>query len=161
MIDGKIKELARRVVETLSERGKTLVTAESFTGGGITSAIVSVAGASKVLREGLVTYTVDSKALRLGIDRETVRKFGVVSKEVAVGMVRGALDSPLKPDYAVSATGNAGPSVEPDTAPCVGFVAAAGGGKEVVVKLSLTGDREENIREGVLSALSALLEIVK
>ena len=55
MIDGEIKELARRVVETLSERGKTLVTAESFTGGGITSAIVSVAGASKVQREGLGT----------------------------------------------------------------------------------------------------------
>ena len=161
MIDAEVKKLAERVVKKLSERGETLTTAESFTGGGIASSIVSVAGASKVLREGLVTYSVDAKVLRLGVSRDTVGKFGVVSERVALEMARGALGSELSPDYAVSATGNAGPSIEPDTQPCTGYVAAAGKGREVVVGLTLDGNREENIREGVKGALLALLEIVK
>lgn len=161
MIDETMQKLAREVVKTLSERGETLVTAESFTGGGIASAIVSVAGASKILREGLVTYTVDSKVLRLGVNRDTVEKFGVVSEEVALEMARGALASPLKPDYAVSATGNAGPSTEPNTDPCVGFVAVAGKGGETAIKLALDGDRAQNIEKGVKNALAALLNMIK
>ena len=161
MIDEKIGKLAREVVKTLSARGETLATAESFTGGGIASAIVSVPGASKVLREGIVTYTVDSKVFRLGVNRDTVEKFGVVSEEVALEMARGALASPLKPDYAVSATGNAGPSSEPNTDPCIGFVAVADKGGEAAVKLSLTGDREQNITKGVENALTALLKSIK
>lgn len=161
MIEETTEELALRIVKTLSERGETLVTAESFTGGGIASAIVSVAGASKVLREGLVTYTVDSKVLRLGVNRDTVEKLGVVSEEIALEMARGALASPLKPDYAVSTTGNAGPSIEPNTDPCTGFVAVAGKGGETAVKLTLDGDRTQNIEKGIKYALAALLKTVK
>lgn len=160
MTDEKTTDLAVTVVKTLSARGETLALAESFTGGGIARAITSVPGASAVLREGLVTYSVDAKIARLGVKSETVDSFGVVSREVALEMAYGALNSELKPTYAVSATGNAGPSTQANTEACVGYVAAVSANRSTCVKLALDGDRERNMRDGAVGALNALLTIV-
>ena len=75
--------LAQKAVHLLAERYKTVATAESITGGMIASAIVDVPGASSVLYEGCVTYSVDSKCDRLGINPHFVDEHGVVSPQVA------------------------------------------------------------------------------
>lgn len=94
--------------EQLRKTGQKLKVAESFTGGGLASRIVSVAGASNYFFEGLVCYSPLSKTQRLGVSAEIIEKYGVVSAEVAEAMVAGLLKSG-NCDIAVATTGNAGP----------------------------------------------------
>lgn len=101
--------LAETVVSQLSERYKTVATAESVTGGLITSLIVEVAGASNVLLDGCVTYSIDSKCRRLGINPHYIDQYGVVSPQVAKEMAVAQLKNA---DYAISTTGFAGPTVD-------------------------------------------------
>ncbi len=119
--DGKMKELfgefiyanadqslAKTVVDLMNSMGKTLSTAESMTGGLIASSIVDVAGASSVLYEGAVTYSIPSKCDRLGISPHFVDEHGVVSQQVAQEMALGLRKNGT--DVALSVTGFAGPS---------------------------------------------------
>lgn len=104
------KSLAKTVVELLGEISKTLSTAESVTGGMIASSIVDVAGASSVLIEGAVTYSINSKCKRLGLNPHFIDEYGVVSKNVAHEMAIGLLKNGC--DIAVSTTGYAGPTAD-------------------------------------------------
>ena len=104
-------ETLLQLSEMLRVSEKKLKTAESFTGGGLASAIVSVLGASNYFFEGLVCYSPISKTLRLGVPAEDIAKYGVVSREVALDMVRGLLDSG-NCDIAAATTGNAGPDAD-------------------------------------------------
>ena len=88
--------------------GKTLVTAESCTGGGIGAALTDIPGSSAVYKGGIICYTNEVKIHQLGVDPEVLSEKGAVSDEVACQMAAGArvrLDS----DIAVSVTGLAGP----------------------------------------------------
>ena len=100
--------LAKTVVDLLNSLGKTLSTAESMTGGLIASSVVDVAGASNVLYEGVVTYSVSSKCKRLGLNPHFVDEYGVVSQQVAEKMATGLIQNGT--DVAVSITGYAGPN---------------------------------------------------
>ena len=88
--------------------GKTLVTAESCTGGGIGAALTSVSGASAVYKGGVISYTNWVKQHLLGVDPAVWRSEGAVSAAVAEAMASGARNS-LEADIAVSVTGLAGP----------------------------------------------------
>ena len=101
------RTLAETVVAQLTERYKTVATAESVTGGLISSLIVDVAGASNVLYEGCATYTIDSKCKRLGISPHYIDQHGVVSAQVVKDMALAQLKNA---DYAVATTGFAGPT---------------------------------------------------
>ena len=93
----------------LTELGKTLAIAESCTGGRIAESFTANAGASAYFIGSVVTYATASKVKVLGISEDIINKHSVVSKEVAEAMaknVRTLFDS----DYAISTTGNAGPS---------------------------------------------------
>lgn len=103
------KSLAETVVSQLSERYKTVATAESITGGLISSLLVEVAGASNVLYEGCASYSIDSKCKRLGISPHYIDQYGVVSAQVAKEMAVAQLQNA---DYAVSTTGFAGPTAD-------------------------------------------------
>ncbi len=105
----KNQTLAETVVALLNERCKTVATAESITGGMIASSLVDVPGASSVLFEGAVTYTVESKCMRLGLNPHFVDEHGVVSAQVAREM---ALSQLKNADFAISTTGYAGPTAE-------------------------------------------------
>ncbi len=102
------QSLAKTVVDLLNGLGKTLSTAESVTGGMIASSIVDIAGASSVLYEGAVTYSVSAKCARLGINPHFVDEYGVVSQQVAQEMAVGLRKNGT--DIAVSVTGFAGPT---------------------------------------------------
>ncbi len=96
------------VVSMLRERGLTLVTAESLTGGMLASMIVSVPGASETFLEGYVTYSNESKIRILGVGENTIETEGAVSEEVCGQMAEGAVRI-SGADIALSTTGIAGP----------------------------------------------------
>ncbi len=107
-ISDKTEDLARQVLSLLSQRGESLATAESCTAGLIVATLGRIPGASQALLGGLVTYTVEVKQSLLGVSRQTIEDYGVVSEEVAQEMAQG-LKSRLNPDLALSVTGLAGP----------------------------------------------------
>ena len=88
--------------------GKTLVTAESCTGGGIGAALTAIPGSSAVYKGGIISYTNWVKEHILGVSREVLNSVGAVSAPVAKAMAEGARGC-LKADIAVSVTGLAGP----------------------------------------------------
>ena len=104
------QSLAKTVVDLLNSLGKTLSTAESITGGLIASSIVDVAGASSVLKEGVVTYSNSSKSSRLNINPHFIDEHGAVSQQVALEMARGLRQNGS--DVALSTTGYAGPTAD-------------------------------------------------
>ncbi len=100
--------LEEAIVGYLQSKGMTLALAESCTGGIIASKIVGVSGASKVLLEGIVSYSNESKIRTLGVDPEIIAEYGAVSARCAKAMAEGAR-SKAGADYALSVTGIAGP----------------------------------------------------
>ena len=88
--------------------GKTLVTAESCTGGGIGGALTAVPGSSRVYKGGIISYTNWVKVHLLNVDESLLNAVGAVSAPVAEAMARGARAA-LQADAAVSVTGLAGP----------------------------------------------------
>ena len=89
--------------------GKTLVTAESLTGGGIGNALTAVPGASAVYKGGVISYVNEVKRDVLGVSQEILDRYGAVSPWTAGAMASGVRKL-LKADYAVSVTGLAGPT---------------------------------------------------
>lgn len=100
--------LANDVLEACRAGGLTLATAESCTGGMVSSALVDIAGSSDVLMGGVVSYSNGAKRALLGVREATLVAHGAVSEETAVEMATGAL-ARLDADLAVSITGVAGP----------------------------------------------------
>ena len=109
-------ELARQLGQVLKEKKMKIVTAESCTGGGIAQAITEISGSSAWFDRGFVTYSNISKVQMIQINQKTLDRYGAVSKEVAIEMVKGALIN-SDADLAVSVTGIAGPTGGTDEKP--------------------------------------------
>jgi nicotinamide-nucleotide amidase len=100
--------LPSALLDQLASNGKTLVTAESCTGGLIASHLTEVAGASRVFTAGFITYSNAMKTAMLGVHELTLENFGAVSEETVTEMAQGALER-SGADYAVAVSGIAGP----------------------------------------------------
>jgi nicotinamide-nucleotide amidase len=114
---------AQAVLDLARSAGVRLATAESCTGGLIAAALTEIAGASDVLDCGFVTYSNAAKQSLLGVQRETLDRFGAVSEEVAREMALGARTR-AGVDLAVSVTGIAGPGgseFKPEGRVCFGL----------------------------------------
>lgn len=96
------------VIKFLQEKGETIATAESCTGGMLSELLTRVPGASNVFELGLVTYAARMKTKLLGVSAEDVDRFGVVSETVASEMLAG-LKMQSGADVCISVTGLAGP----------------------------------------------------
>jgi nicotinamide-nucleotide amidase len=92
------------------EKEITISTAESLTGGLISSIITDVAGSSKYFSGGIISYSSDSKVDVLGVDKGDIEKYGAVSCEVCIEMAK-ASKKIFGSDYSISVTGFAGPTV--------------------------------------------------
>ena len=103
-----IYDLARRVVEENTAAGRTVVLAESCTGGLVASAITEVPGSSAVLDRGFVTYSNEAKMESLGVPLDIIETFGAVSIACVWAMAKGALQN-SNADVAVAISGVAGP----------------------------------------------------
>ena len=93
----------------LTRIGKTLATAESCTGGKVAETIASIAGASNYFKGSIVSYATQSKIEVLKIPEHIIKKYSVVSSQVAETMAANVLQL-FKTDYAIATTGNAGPT---------------------------------------------------
>ncbi|KGM47401.1 CinA family protein [Pseudooceanicola atlanticus] len=96
------------VLHACEEAGLTLVTAESCTGGMVCAALTDIAGSSKVVLGGVVSYSNGLKQGLLGVTTDTLKTHGAVSEETAQEMASGALET-SGADLAVAITGIAGP----------------------------------------------------
>jgi len=107
-MDFEAKVISREISELLWEKEKTVATAESCTGGRIAEAIIAVPGASKYFKGGIICYVNEVKENLLGVDHQVLEEKTAVCEEVAQAMVKGACKA-LNTDYAIAATGVAGP----------------------------------------------------
>ena len=137
------------------ERGFTLGSVESFTGGMFASEITAVSGASHFYKGGLVTYATEEKNRLLGIPYGLIDQFGVVSKEVATFMATNG-KRVLNVDYCVSFTGNAGPEAMEGKPVGQVYIGLASNDKVEVYEFLLKGDRKNIQKEGVKNALELL-----
>ena len=119
---------AKDIVEQASATGIVIATAESCTGGMISAAITDVAGSSRVLDRGFVTYSNAAKMDMLGVSADTLDTHGAVSEQVAAEMAAGALNH-SNATLSVSVTGIAGPGgsdFKPEGRVCFGIATEQG-----------------------------------
>lgn len=139
-------------------KGKTLVTAESLTGGGIGAALTAVSGSSAVYKGGVISYTDWVKETVLGVSHETLEVHGAVSLQTAEEMAVGARKL-LRSDVAVSVTGLAGPGGDeygnPVGTVCIGF---SNEWESFAVKHHFGGNREDVRRQTIQAALELVLD---
>lgn len=156
-----MEDKARRLVARLKERGSTIATAESLTGGRIAAAITSVPGSSEIFPGGIVSYCDRIKAELLGVPETLLAQYGAVSEPVARAMAQGAAQR-LKTDFAVSATGLAGPDGDGSGQP-VGtvFLGLYAEGKTFCSHLTLEGSREQIQHQTVEKALELALSALE
>ena len=147
--------IAARVAEILKTKQKTVCVAESFTGGGVTNALVKIEGISSVLKEGLVTYMNEAKIKRLNIDPTIIETYGAVSVETVYEMAANAIME-SNCDYSLATTGNAGPTAEKDGDVGVCFIAVGTPKAVDIYKFKFDGDREYVMDCGVKAALFRL-----
>ena len=104
-----MNRLSSKVVRILTKKKLTVALAESCTGGLLASTITSISGSSKVFNMGLVTYSNNTKIKILGVPKKTITKFGAVSYETCLLMVKN-LSKISKSNISISITGVAGPN---------------------------------------------------
>jgi nicotinamide-nucleotide amidase len=138
-MDGETME--EIVGQILTERGETLSTAESCTGGLIAQRLTEISGSSRYFIEGVVAYANEAKTRALNVPKELIEQHGAVSAEVAEAMARGMRER-AGTVYAVSITGIAGPTGGSEEKP-VGlvFIGYADLEKTKSFKIILPGDR--------------------
>ena len=108
MFPADVLDDAKRLINSLKVKRRTLATAESCTGGLIAAALTEIPGASEVFYGGFVTYSNDAKAQMIGVERTLIDNHGAVSEAVAHAMADGAVRT-TGADLAISVTGIAGP----------------------------------------------------
>ncbi|HLX57063.1 MAG TPA: competence/damage-inducible protein A [Ktedonobacteraceae bacterium] len=155
-IFGVDKETLQSVIARhLSERNKWLAVMESLTGGLLSSTITDHPGSSKHFIGGVISYSPDLK-VQMGVPRETIERYGVVSEETARAMAH-AIRERLGADYGLGITGVAGPEKQEDKP--AGTVYIAIEGPEGIVTGMGPGwraSREDNKRLATLAALNLL-----
>jgi len=144
------------VLDACRERGLTLATAESCTGGLVAARLTSVAGSSDVFVGGVVAYSNGVKANELGVSADVLERHGAVSAEAAAAMAAGAR-ARLGADVAVSVTGVAGPGGgTPDKPVGLVFLQAEGPDGSLARRLDLPGDRAAIRGRSTVTALHLL-----
>lgn len=144
------------IAKILTQKGMTLATAESFTGGKIAQQLTAVPGASKYFKGTVVGYATETKIKVLDVPADAVENDSVVSEAVAIAMaenVRRIMDA----DFAVATTGNAGPS-KGDSDEDVGtaFIAISSPTGTFAQRFMLGNHRERIVQKGVNKAFELL-----
>ena len=160
-MDFESKIISREVSQMLWEMEKTVSTAESCTGGRIAEAIIAVPGASKYFKGGIISYVNEIKESLLGVSAQVLEEQTAVCEEVAIQMVKGACKA-LNTDYAISATGFAGPTGGTKEIP-VGTIWLACGSPERQMTMKVEEDhgRDINLAIATNKAMQMFLEFLK
>ena len=139
-------------------KGRTLVTAESLTGGGIGAALTAIPGSSEIYKGGIISYTDRVKENLLGVPAEVLEHHGAVSRCTA-GYMASGVRKKLDADVSVSVTGLAGPGGDEFGNP-VGtvFVGYEDRQRSAVHHYVFSGSREEIRNQTIEAALRLILQ---
>lgn len=131
--------IEKEVVKKLIEKNLDISIGESCTGGMVSSKLIEVPGVSQVFIEGIVTYSNESKVKRLGVSKESLERYGAVSKEVCSEMLAG-----LSGKVKIATTGIAGPGGGTKEKP-VGtvYIGIEINGKQDIKLYNFTGNRDK------------------
>ena len=160
--DEALRKLTMRVSRRLRTDAETLATAESCTGGMLAKFLTDLPGSSAYFDRGWVTYSNVAKHEELRVESRLLSRFGAVSEEVAIAMVRGAFrESPAH--HAVAVTGITGPtggsSKKPIGTVWIGWGYRKHGRVRVhATRFHFRGGRDAVRRQAVQAALEGLLE---
>ena len=151
----------KAILNIMQDRGLTLSTAESCTGGYIAHLITQHPGCSSVYWGGAVAYAYELKESILGVKESTLTQFGAVSEETVTEMAEGAIHH-FKTDYAIAVSGIAGPDGGTEDKP-VGtvWIAISNKNKTVAKVFTFSNKRIQNIERSAASAMSMLLNLLK
>ena len=151
--------IERILLERFVEKNKTIAVAESCTGGFLSHLLTRTPNASKVFKAGLVCYNVVTKIEFLGIQPEIIKKYTVVSEQVAQAMAQN-VRSKFKTDFGIATTGNAGPTKDKTHRAvgdlCVGIATEFQGFSKT---FHFDSSREIFIKQASTSTLRWLLEL--
>ena len=148
----------KKLLEELAEKGLTLGSIESMTGGLFAAEFTSVPGSSKVFKGSVVTYATEIKEKVVGVKAETIEKYGVVSEEVAREMAEWGRKL-LNVDVCVSITGNAGPTCEPGGKPAGYFCIAISTKDKTISKNYQIGKKRNVVRNRAVLAMRDLIHL--
>ncbi len=146
------------IAKKLTQKNKTIATAESCTGGKIAQVLTSIAGASHYFKGSIVSYATQTKIEVLNVSPETIEKHTVVSEQVVKEMALG-VQKIMKTDYAIATTGNAGPQKGDSNVEIGTVLIAVATPKTVIIEEFNFGQpREKVIDRTVNKALELLLK---
>jgi len=149
------------VIDRAREKGLTIATAESLTGGLIGATLTEIPGSSDVFLGGIMSYASEVKHEMLGVSKDVIEGPGVVSEECAVQMAEGARNA-LGASMAVSVTGIAGPGgAEPGKPVGTVWMAVSTADGTKACCFEFSGDRDDVRNQTVDSALKALLDAIE
>ena len=157
-----MQKLSQKIVRLLTKKRLKISFAESCTGGLLSSTITQISGSSKVFTIGLVTYSNQSKVNTLKVAKNTIKKYGAVSYETCLSMVKN-LNKISKTNISVSITGIAGPKGGSKKKP-VGlvFIGIKKGNKTLVKKHLFKNKNRSSIQKvSVNKALNFILSVLK
>tara|TARA_B100001123_G_C15320974_1_gene1027886 strand:- start:3029 stop:3502 length:474 start_codon:yes stop_codon:yes gene_type:complete len=157
-----MKNKASKLIKILTKKKLNISFAESCTGGLLSSTITSISGSSKVFAIGLLTYSNQSKISVLKVPKNTIIKYGAVSYETCLTMVKN-LSKIIKTNIALSITGIAGPKGGTTKKP-VGlvFIGIKKGNKTLVRKYLFKNKKRASIqRAAVNKSLNLILSSLK
>ena len=157
-----MKKLSQKIVRLLGKKRLKISFAESCTGGLLSSTITQISGSSKVFTIGLVTYSNQSKINTLKVPKNIIRKYGAVSYETCLSMVKN-LNKISKTNISVSVTGIAGPKGGSKKKPIgLVFIGIKKGNKTLVRKYLLKNKKRPIIqRAAVIKSLNLILSFLK
>lgn len=140
----------------LTQKGLTLATAESFTGGRIAQQLTAQPGASNYFKGSIVSYATQTKIEVLGVPNELIEQHSVVSSQVAQAMAE-RVKVLLGTDFSIATTGNAGPTKGDSESPIGTVYIAIGTPKQTIVEHFVMGNhRERVVQKSVNKALELL-----
>ena len=150
-----------KLLQAYKEKGLTLGSVESMTGGLFSAKFTEIPGSSAVFKGGIVTYSSEEKINIVGVKKETIDKFGVVSAEVAKEMAELGRKL-LNVDVCVSVTGNAGPTCEPGGKPAGCFYVGVSSKDGTVAEEHFLPQKRNEVRNSAVLAMRdiAYLKII-
>ena len=157
-----MKKLSQKIVRLLAKKRLKISFVESCTGGLLSSTITQISGSSKVFTIGLITYSNQSKINTLKVPKNTIKKYGAVSYETCLSMVKN-LNKISKTNISVSVTGIAGPKGGTKKKPLgLVFIGIKKGNKTLVRKYLFKNKKRTSIqRTAVNKALNLILSFIK
>ena len=147
-----------KLLQEYKEKGLTLGSVESMTGGLFSAKFTEIPGSSAVFKGSIVTYSAEEKINIVGVKKETIDKYGVVSEQVAIEMAELGRKL-LNVDVCVSVTGNAGPTTEPGGKPVGCFFVGVSSKDGTFVKECNVPQKRNEVRNSAVLAMRDLAHL--